>query len=259
MPAPGSCDILLHVAMLAEARPLIDQFELDASGALEVGLPAHVWRRSRGGPLALVVHGIDPTHACDRIGTETATLVSHLAIRAMRPKLVINAGTCGGFEGRGATIGAIYVPSRYLFHDQRVDLPRYGDFARGAIDADAPLAADGTSAPPGDPRSAAAVAAALGAARGTLATGSSLDATAHEMALFEREGVVAKDMEGAAIARVCRDLRTPLVAVKAVTDLVDHHADTASQFVRNLALATERLTEALERLVGSLAPRTRVP
>jgi hypothetical protein len=49
------------------------------------------------------------------------------------------------------------------------------------------------------------------------------------------------------------------VAVKAVTDLVDHHADTASQFVRNLAHATARLTDALERLVGSLARHTRVP
>ena len=259
MPAPGPCDILLHVAMLAEARPLLDQFKLDAASPLDAGLPAHVWRRSGGGPLALVVHGIDPDHACDRIGTETATLVSHLAVRALRPKLVINAGTCGGFESRGATIGAIYVPSRYLFHDQRVDLPRFGDFARGAIDADAPLPAGGTSAPAGDPRSAPAVAAAIGAARGPLATGSSLDATATELALFDREGVVAKDMEGAAIARVCRDLRTPLVAVKSVTDMVDHKADTAAQFVRNLSKATDRLAAALERLLGSLAPGARVP
>ncbi len=259
MPAPGPCDILLHVAMLAEARPLLDQFKLDAPSPLDDGLPAHVWRHSGGGPIALVVHGIDPAHACDRIGTETATLVAHLAIRSLRPKLVINAGTCGGFESRGATIGAIYVPSRYLFHDQRVDLPRYGDFARGVIDADAALAAGGTSASAGDPRSAPAVAAAIGAARGTLATGSSLDATAQEMALFDREGVVAKDMEGAAVARVCRDLRTPLVAIKAVTDMVDHKADTAAQFVRNLSHATACLSAALERLLGSLAPGARVP
>ena len=245
--------------MLAEARPLLDLFKLDAPSPLEDGLPAHVWRRSGGGPLALVVHGIDPTHACDRIGTETATLVSHLAIRSLRPTLVINAGTCGGFESRGATIGALYVPNRYLFHDQRVDLPRFGDFARGVIDADVPLASGGTSASAEDPRSPAAVAASIGAARGTLATGSSLDATAHEIALFQREGVVAKDMEGAAIARVCRDLRTPLVCVKVVTDMVDHHVDTAAEFMRNLSFATSRLSAALERLLGSLAPGARVP
>jgi 5'-methylthioadenosine nucleosidase len=259
MPAPGPCDILLHVAMLSEARPLLDLLALDAASPLDPALPAHVWRRADGGPLAMVVHGIDPEHACDRIGTETATLVSHLAIRSMRPKLVINAGTCGGFESRGATIGAIYVPSRYLFHDQRVALPRFSEFARGMIDADAPLSAGGTSAPPGDPRSASAAAAAMGAARGTLATGSSLDAMPDELALFDLEGVVAKDMEGAAIARVCRDLRTPLVAVKAVTDMVDHHADTAAQFVRNLDHATDCLGAALVRLLGTLAPRARVP
>lgn len=259
MPAPGPCDILLHVAMLAEARPLLEQFGLDAPSPLDDRLPAHVWRRSGGGPLALVVHGIDPANACDRIGTETATLVSHLAIRSLRPKLVINAGTCGGFERRGATIGAIYVPNRYLFHDQRVDLPRFGDFARGVIDADAPLAEGGTSAPPGDRRSPTAVATAVGAARGTLSTGSSLDATPAEIEFFERQGVVAKDMEGAAIARVCRDLHTPLVAVKAVTDMVDHKADTAAQFVRNLSHATACLSAALERLLGTLAPQARVP
>ena len=259
MPAPGPCDILLHVAMLSEARPLIEQLGLDASSRLEDGLPAHVWTRMAGGPLALVVHGIDPDHACDRIGTETATLVSFLAIRSLRPSLVINAGTCGGFRSRGGAIGALYVPSRYLFHDQRVDLPRFGDFARGSIDADAPISEGGTAAPAGDARCPASVAAAIGAERGALSTGSSLDATAQEMALFEREGVVAKDMEGAAIARTCRDLRTPLVAVKVVTDLVDHHADTAAQFVRNLSFATGCLSAALQRLLGTLAPPARVP
>ena len=259
MPAPGPCDILLHVAMLAEARPLIDHFGLDASSPLDEGVPAHVWRRAGGGPLALVVHGIDPAHACDRIGTETATLVAHLAIRSLRPGLVVNAGTCGGFESRGAAIGSIYVPSRFLFHDQRVDLPRFGDFARGMIDADAPLADGGTSAPAGDPRSPSAVAHAVGAERGTLSTGSSLDATPDELDFFERERVIAKDMEGAAIARVCKDLRTPLVAVKVVTDLVDHHADTAAQFVRNLSLATGRLSAALQQVCGALAPHARVP
>ena len=259
MPVPGPCDILLHVAMLSEARPLIDRFGLHEASPLDGSIPAHVWRRAHGGPVALAVHGIDPEHACDRIGTETATLVAHLAIRSLRPKLVINAGTCGGFESRGASIGAIYVPSRYLFHDQRVDLPRFRDFARGFIDADASLTEGGTSAPAGDRRSAAAVAAAVGAQRGTLATGSSLDATPADMVLFSREGVVAKDMEGAAIARVCRDLRTPLVAVKAVTDMVDHHADTAAQFTRNLACATDRLCDALDRLFGALAPDARVP
>jgi nucleoside phosphorylase len=259
MPARGPCDILLHVAMLSEARPLLDLLSLDVAAPLDPALPAHVWRRDDDGRLALVVHGIDPSHACDRIGTETATLVSHLAIRSLRPKLVINAGTCGGFESRGATIGAIYVPNRYLFHDQRVALPRLGEFARSEIDADAPLTEGGTSAPPGDPRSASAAAAAIGADRGTLATGSSLDATPDDIALFDREGVVAKDMEGAAIARVCRDLRTPLVAVKAVTDMVDHHADTAAQFVRNLECATGRLAAALQRLLGTLAPFARVP
>jgi 5'-methylthioadenosine nucleosidase len=258
MPAPGPCDILLHVAMLAEARPVIDQFGLDSASPLDARLPAHVWRRV-GTPVALVVHGIDPRHACDRIGTETATLVAHLAIRSLEPRLVINAGTCGGFESRGAAIGKVYVPDRYLFHDQRVNLPRFGDFARSVIQADADLSEGGTSAPAGDPRAAAAAAAAIGAERGTLATGSSLDATPADLALFEREGVIAKDMEGAAIARVCRDLRTPMVAVKAVTDMVDHHADTAAQFTRNLALATECLCAALQRLLPTLAPHARVP
>jgi 5'-methylthioadenosine nucleosidase len=259
MPASGPCDILLHVAMLSEARPLLERFGLDAASPLDEAIPAHVWRRSGGGSVALVVHGIDPCHACDRIGTETATLVAHLAIRSLRPSLVINAGTCGGLERAGAAIGTIYVPSRYMFHDQRVDLPRFGAFARSVIDADAPIAAGGTSAPAGDPRAAAAAAAAIGAGRGTLSTGSSLDVTPGEMDLFGREGVVAKDMEGAAIARVCRDLRTPLVAVKAVTDLVDHHADTAAQFVRNLAFATQCLSGALQSLIHALAPHARVP
>ena len=67
---------------------------------------------------------------------------------------------------------------------------------------------------------------------------------------------MAKDMEGAAVARVCQDLRTPMVAIKAVTDHVDHGADTAAEFVRNLARATAALADAIEAALEPLAPRT---
>lgn len=237
MNQPEQPDILLQIAMRVEAMSLIDLWSLKSYGQLDPALPAELWRgHAHGRKIALVIHGLDPTYHCDQIGTETATIVAFLAIRLTRAKLLLNAGTCGGFQSQGANIGDAYMPTRFFFHDQRVGIDRFRDF--GIADrsiADRPLA-----------RKAAQ------AKVGTCSTGSSLDVTASELALFARESVTCKDMEAAAIVRVAHDLSTPFVAVKVVTDLVDHHEPVATAFLRNLAIAQARLAVAVDAVVATL-------
>ena len=38
----------------------------------------------------------------DNVGTTPAALASYLAITSLQPDLIINAGTCGGFERKTA-------------------------------------------------------------------------------------------------------------------------------------------------------------
>ena len=63
-------------------------------------------------------------------------------------------------------------------------------------------------------------------------------------------------MEGATVADVARLFGVPVMAVKAITDLVDSHVETGEQFLANLALATSRLSEALLAVIDWCAPRS---
>jgi 5'-methylthioadenosine nucleosidase len=59
-----------------------------------------------------------------------------------------------------------------------------------------------------------------------------------------------KDMEAAAIAYVCRLWGTPMVAVKAVTDIVDGGRPTNEQFLENLHTSSEALQQGVSRILA---------
>jgi nucleoside phosphorylase len=47
----------------------------------------------------------------------------------------------------------------------------------------------------------------------------------------------------------------PVLGLKAITDLVDHHTATADQFNANLTMASRRLAEKLLQVIDFCAPR----
>ncbi|MFM9169153.1 MAG: hypothetical protein ACKOTD_03260, partial [Phycisphaerales bacterium] len=153
------------------------------------------------------------------------------AAAAVAPDLVLNAGTCGGFETRGAAVGTIYLSQgNLLFHDRRIPLDHFALQAAGRWpSAHAPNHA-----------------AAIGARPGVVSTGNSLDVLPGELEFFAREQVCAKDMEACSIAQVCALAGVPFVAVKAVTDLVDHPEPVQDAFLRNLRTVTALLGERLD-------------
>jgi nucleoside phosphorylase len=61
--------------------------------------------------------------------------------------------------------------------------------------------------------------------------------------------VTCKEMEAASLASLSRDLRVHFLAVKAVTDLVDHPEPEASAFARNLSRVSQILVERLINLL----------
>lgn len=230
--------VALLFAMHAEADPIADRLGLGVPQPLRNGLPAML-RQGRCGAVEihLCTHGVDPEHGVDRIGTETATLVAWLLAERCRPDLLVNAGTCGGFAVRGGEIGRTYLAGEaFLYHDHHVPIPGFDAFGTARIPA----------------RRFEPVRALLELERGPVSSGAALTTNDVERAFFEREGVVAKDMEATAIAAVARDLDLPFLALKTVTDLVDHPEPSQDAFQRNLAASTARLTDRLERLIRHL-------
>lgn len=213
--------VLLFVAMRSEAEPIARALGA-TDGAARVG----------DAMVELVAPGADPVLGVDRLGPVHAASALSRAFAMGRPDLVVNMGTCGGFESQGLAIADLVVARDTMFHDARVALPGFDLLARAH-----------TRLSPSDAQ-LDALAARLSARVGLASTGASLDATADEIALFAREKTLAKDMELAALSVVCREAGVPLAALKGVTDLVDHHEPTHEAFLRNLTRTCDRIAAA---------------
>ncbi len=240
---PGVRRILIFVAMEAEAEPIARALGL-APDRLPIG-SAGV-RSGRVGSnlssleVSLLSPGICAETGVDRIGPVHAAATLARALERIPCDIVVNAGTAGGFESQGQRIADLVVARDTMFHDARIALGGFDAVAR----AHTRLSADDAML--------ARLSAALDARAGLVSTGASLDATADELALFARHGALAKEMELAALGVVCREHRRPLVALKGITDLVDHHEPTHEAFVRNLARTSARVAEAIGPLLDEL-------
>lgn len=234
--------VAVIVAMAAEASPIVERLGLVGVDEVPEGLP-FVWHHGRIGDLDVVVstNGIDPRHGIDNIATQPATLNTYVTAERWTPDLVLTAGTAGGWEARGADIGDVYLSSGDLvFHDRRVPIPGFDEYGHGrypSVDADG-------------------LAARLGLKTGVVTTSNSLDDPEPDRSIMAAHGADVKEMEAAAVGWVCWLLDVPVMAVKAITDLVDHHTETAEQFQANLEMATNRLADAVVAVLTEVDGRT---
>ena len=217
-------------AMEAEARPLLGALGWSGEAKiLDPDLPYHFYEGECFGlRLRVAINGRDPRFGVDAIGTEPAVLHTFLTLRSFRPDLCLNAGTAGGFSARGGRIGDVFLSSRpTVFHDRRIALPGFEEYGLGTF----------------SPEDFSELGKKIGLKMGQVSTGSSLDCTVTDRARLEAQKSDAKDMEVAAIAWVCQCLRTPFVALKAITDIVDGEHPTEEEFLRHLHEASQKLNE----------------
>ena len=239
-------DIVMFVAMEREAAPIAAALKLGAAQALAARSSARIRRGEIAGVrISLITPGVDSATGVDKIGPLHASMALHRALHATPCDLLLNAGTAGGFESRGSAIADIVVAHECMIHDARVQISGFDTHCRSH-----------TKLSPDDAM-LARLCRTLSARAGLVSTGSSLDATADELACFAATETLAQDMELAALAVVAHELGLPLAAIKGVTDFVDHHEPTQDAFLRNLqrtsnavAAATGPLIETLARLRG---------
>ncbi|MEO0476416.1 MAG: 5'-methylthioadenosine nucleosidase [Planctomycetota bacterium] len=234
--------VVLLFAMQDEALPLIRRLELADKGFLSPPMPMRWYDGSVGSlRIDVVVMGADHRFSVDCIGTQPAAVATQIVLDKLKPDLLINAGTCGGFIKRGGAIGKVYLTGGpFYFHDRRIPLVPFEKYADGGwtlCDVDA-------------------WAEALGLEQGVVSSGNSLDMNEDDAQRIEAVGTHAKDMEAAAIAWVADQHDKPLCAVKAVTDLVDGPHPTHEEFERHLYTASDALSESLEQLLNLLAETT---
>ncbi len=232
--------ILVVIAMRAEAAPVVAAF---AAHPVPVpsGRPHQWYLAERGGTsVAIAVNGVDPRFGVDGVGPEPAVMNTLAAVDRFRPDLVVSAGTSGGWQARGGSIGKVYLSYPHVVrHDRRIDIDGLREYGIGRFPA-VPMRG---------------VARDIGAEPGVVTTGGSLDETAEDIALMAELDARSKEMEAASVASVCEVLGVPFVALKTITDLADVPHPAADQFLANLHTASASLTEHLVRFVDRVAGR----
>jgi len=234
--------IAVVMAMSAEASPVLTALSAEAATGVAPLVVRWFTATRHRSEILIALNGRDRRFGVDSIGTEPAALNTYVAIDRFRPDVVISAGTAGGWERAGGAIGDVYVSDGcVVHHDRRIALDGFREYGIGAYPV----------------LPARQMAAALGLKTGIVTTSNSLDENDDDRLLISASGAAVKDMEAAAVAYVCEQMSVPFLALKAITDLVDHPAATADQFNANLSMASKRLSEKLLEVLDWLIPRER--
>ena len=165
-------------AMKAEAKPLIEKYNLKEVEGFFAPLPPVLFKGEHNGKeIFVVLNG--QQNGLDLVGCEPATLTAQVLISKLNPDLLINAGTCGAFKENGSEIGDIYLSKAPInFHDRRVgDSGGWYEMGVGfypCIDA-------------------SQIASDLGYKLGKCTTGSSLDIAPEDLSLIKQNGGELKD------------------------------------------------------------------
>ena len=257
--------IAVLVAMEAEAAPLVSLLGLKPcpkshrhaplpsvvrSGAMMMIPSSSSSSRENGGKnvqqkkrceVVVATCGADSTHGVDSVGTVNAALCAYEILKTHEPDVLINAGTAGGFREKGACIGDVFLVDEVKYHDRRIPIPTFTKYGVGAIR---------TAETPNMRKTLKDLKC------GVCSTGNSLDATEVDREMMSRNDASVKEMEAAAVAKVCEMFDVPFVCVKAITDIVDGPHAAEKEFLENLAMAGKRLQETVPKVLEFMRGKT---
>lgn len=220
--------------MEEESKKTIDHFNFNEISHMNSNLPYQLYKKDiHGNEVFLSNSGIDPRFNVNSVGTVPAALTVFDLANKLGVDLVINPGTAGGFKSRGGNIGDIYLASKVLFHHREIPMGPYEPYGIGSFDAFDFNQLDQS----------------LSFKTGVFSSSDSLTCRDHELEFFNQHQVVVKEMEAAAIAYVCEQLKIPYLGVKSITDIVDGGRVTAEEFLENLETASQNLQQFLSALL----------
>jgi 5'-methylthioadenosine nucleosidase len=136
--------VVIAIAMEAEAAPFIKHLNLQQdTDFFHKKSPFQAFRGKHNScNLTVITNGKDTVHGTgvDNVGTTPAVLATWLALDKLdngehTVDLLINAGTCGGFQRKGAEIGNVYLTTAVAHHDRRIPIPGFVDYGVGKVES----------------------------------------------------------------------------------------------------------------------------
>jgi 5'-methylthioadenosine nucleosidase len=234
--------VIVAIAMEAEASPFVEHLKLEKmEGFFPTQVPFIAFTGLFNGSesrVTVVTNGKDHIYktGVDNCGTVPAAMAAFLALQKIGTDadILINAGTCGGFKGKGACIGDVFLTTAVANHDRRIPIPDFIPYGVGLLASKVDLEK---------------LAVEHNFKRGVCTTGNSLDKTDEDVKHMLANDASVKDMEAAAIAWSCELHDMPFMGLKVVTDIVDGDQPTQDEFMENLHAASISLQEALPKVL----------
>ena len=128
--------VLVVIAMVAEAAPLLTKLNLSVLPSTFPNSPCVIYSGLyKECTVSIVTNGRCREHGVDNVGTVPASLSTFLAVNQLNPDLIINAGTAGGFQKKGAVIGDSFICSHMANHDRRIPIPGFTEYGIGCYAA----------------------------------------------------------------------------------------------------------------------------
>ena len=208
------------IAMASEAEPVLANMTVESQS--EVHGRRVVYGKICGKSTAVVVCGV---------GKVNAGAGAQYAIDCLGADRIVNIGVAGGLN-KTTRVGEIYSIGQAVQYD--FDLVAMNGTKMGTLNEyDEPYLPLHT--PPVYPLK-------------NLASGDRFNDDEADFLLLTKElGADIRDMEGGAIAQVCRHADVPFYSFKAISDVAGA-GSTTEQFMQNLALCAERLRAETEKI-----------
>ncbi len=214
------------VAMDSEAEILLENMEIENIQTV-YGKTVH-FGKAFGKDVLLVVCGVGKVNAAT--GACAAILKG--------ADLIFNFGVAGGLSPNRTEVSEVYLIEKAVQYD--FDLTQLNGGKIGTLDGETenyfPLETP----------------SALDFLHRALASGDRFNDSAADHSLLMELGADIRDMEGAAIAEVCKNAGMPFVSVKAISDVYGA-GSTTEQFKKNLKLALLNLKAFLKEILESIS------
>lgn len=193
------------------------------------------------------LNGKDVVLVQSGIGKVAATIATTLAIQLFAPSYVINTGSAGGFDPE-LKVGDLAIGDELVHHDVDVTAFNY-EFGQvpgmpATFSADASLVAKITECVDEMPEITSKV--------GLIATGDSFMCDPERISATRAQfpTMLAVEMEGAAIAQACHQLKTPFLVIRSLSDIAGK--ESPMSFDAYLEVASKNSSELVLRLLDKM-------
>ena len=154
------------------------------------------------------------------IGKVQAGMTTTIINERYQPDFIVNTGSAGGI-GEGLHIGDVVISDKMAYHD--VDATGFGYEVGQLPQQELYFNADKTYV---EKIAAAAKRTGLTSRVGLIVTGDQFIDAAEKIATIKKSfpDALASEMEGAAVAQVCTQFKTPFVVIRSMSDVGDESA-----------------------------------